>query len=55
MLTIALFGYGAAFAMMTEPVRVGTFAALYWTAVYGITYHQVKWTMKFFRRKNERK
>jgi len=48
LLVIAFFGYGASFNLMTEPVRVGTFAALYWTAIYGITYYQIKWTMKFF-------
>ena len=55
LLVIALFGYGASFPRMTEPMMVGIFAALYWTGVYGITYYQIKWVMKFFGGKSERK
>lgn len=50
--TIAVFAYGLTSWRLEEVWKIGVFAALYWTVMYGIAYYQIKIIMRLsFRKK----
>jgi hypothetical protein len=51
LLVISGFGIGAFLYVADPRLMIALLTVWLWTAIYGITYYQVKWTMRLFRRK----
>ena len=53
LLSVASFLFGIAWAMntMSDIAEVVMLTTLYYVAIYGLTYHQVKLVMKLFKAK----
>lgn len=48
---LATLGIAWLFTQPRNPLGAALFTAYWYTLVYGVTYYQIRWSMKFFRRK----